>query len=105
MHSERILGEIRRVSEQLFGHRTGSVYLYGSRARGDASDSSDWDLLIITDDTISSADDFERFAMPFAEIGWRHGEQITPLIYTRSQWEAQRDTLFFRNVETDRILL
>ncbi len=100
-----IIGEIKRLASRLFGNRSGAVYLYGSRARGEALDDSDWDLLIITDDAISTSDDFERYAFPFAEIGWRLGEQITPLLYTRSQWEAQRDTAFYRNVVTDRILL
>lgn len=104
-HAGTILNEIRRLANKMFGDREAFVYLYGSRARGNAANDSDWDLLIVTDDAISSKDDFERFAFPFAEIGWKYGEQITPLLYTKSQWEAERGTVFHQNVESEAILI
>lgn len=100
-----ILNEIRRLAHEMFHDRRGFVYLYGSRARGDESADSDWDPLIVTDDSISTDDDFEKYAFPFAEIGWRFGQQITPLHYTKSRWEAERGTLFHQNVEADAILI
>ncbi len=101
----RILGEIRSLSQRLFANLPVTAYLYGSRARGEAGVNSDWDILIVMDDGISSKDDFERFAYPFTEIGWQLGEQITPLIYTRSEWDAERETSFYLNVQQDSILL
>lgn len=101
----RILGEITRLAHQLFANLPASVYLYGSRARGDADVNSDWDILIVTDDSMSTHDAFEKFAYPFTEIGWRLGEQITPLLYTRSEWDAEQDTTFYLNVQNDSILL
>lgn len=67
----------------MFSDGIGEVYLYGSRATGTAREDSDWNLLIVTDDTRSTSDNFLSFAMPFAEIGWQYGEQITPIHYTR----------------------
>lgn len=32
-------------------------------------------------------------------------EQITPLLYTRSEWDAERNTAFYLNVQKDAILL
>lgn len=104
-HHNKILGEIRRLAHQLFSNLPASVYLYGSRARGDAGVDSDWDILIVTDDSMSTKDAFEKFAYPFTEIGWRLGEQIPPLLYTRSEWDAERDTSFYLNVQNDSILL
>ncbi len=101
----RILKEIKRLAQRLFANVPASVYLYGSRARGDGELNSDWDLLIVTPDDASTKDDFERFAYPFTEIGWRLGEQITPLLYTQSEWEAERDTAFYHNVQHDSIRL
>ncbi len=89
----------------MFVDQRGSVYLYGSRARGNASENSDWDLLIVTDDSISTKDSFERFAFPFAEIGWKYGAQITPLLYSKSEWEAESGTSFHQNVESEAILI
>lgn len=100
-----ILGEIRGLAHKLFANLPASVYLYGSRARGDSGNHSDWDILIVTDDSISTEDAFEKFAYPFTEIGWRLGEQITPLLYTRSQWNAEQDTAFYYNVRNEAIRL
>lgn len=105
---DRILREISRVARQVFGDGSGYVYLYGSQARNEGQPNSDWDLLIITDDNAASADDndaFRRYAFPFAELGWHLGAQITPIHYSRSQWEAQRNTVFFHNVTAEAIRL
>lgn len=104
-HYNKILNEIRKLANRLFANLPASVYLYGSRARGEADDNSDWDIIIIADDSIASNDAFERFAFPFTEIGWHLGEQITPLLYSKSEWNAERDTAFYLNVETDAIRL
>ncbi|MDE6457573.1 MAG: nucleotidyltransferase domain-containing protein [Muribaculum sp.] len=103
--SRVIIKEISQLARQMFTAGTGTVYLYGSQARGDNSPRSDWDLLVITDDSITTDDDFRHFAFPFAEIGWRHGEQITPLHYTQSQWDAQKGTAFYNNVISEAIRL
>lgn len=101
----RILSEIKRLVQQRFANLPVSVYLYGSRARGEAFPHSDWDLLIVIDDSLSSADAYEKFAFPFTEIGWHLDEQITPIIYTKSQWSAERNSSFYLNVLNDAILL
>lgn len=100
-----ILGEIRKLAQHLFANLPATAYLYGSRARGEACANSDWDILIVTDDSIASKDAFEKFAYPFTEIGWRMGEQITPLLYTRSEWNAERGSAFYLNVQKDSIPL
>lgn len=101
----RILNELKRLANVIFANLPASAYLYGSRARGNSETDSDWDILIVTDDSISNKDAFEKFAYPFTEIGWRLGEQITPLLYTKSEWNAERDTAFYHNVQTDAIRL
>ncbi len=105
VNPDNILSEIKGLVHRLFANIPVSVYLYGSRARGDAGPDSDWDLLIVTDDTLDKKDVFERFVYPFTEFGWRLGEQITPLLYTRSEWNAERNTAFYINVQTDAIQL
>lgn len=104
--SNTVFIEIKKLAHKLTKRWPGlSVYLYGSRARGDYSEGSDWDLLIVNDSSISSFEDFEELAFPFAEIGWIYGEQITPLLYTKSEWESQCFTDFYNNVKTEGILL
>lgn len=104
-HTDIILNELKKVADSLFGGKSGHVYLYGSRARGEASMGSDWDLLIVTDDPEIKWNDFERYAFPFSEIGWKYGEEIIPVLYTRKEWESQKDTLFYHNISKDAIQL
>lgn len=101
----KVLTELKRLAHQLFANLQGSVYLYGSRARGEACQNSDWDILIVADDSVDKKDAFEKLAYPFTEIGWKLGEQITPLLYTQSEWAAERNTAFYLNVQNDAILL
>lgn len=105
MRHNKILSEIKKLAHRLFANSNVSVYLYGSRARGDAGRYSDWDILIVTDDYIDKSDAYEKFAYPFTEIGWCLGEQITPLLYTKSEWNAERNTAFYLNIQNDAILL
>ncbi|MDE6754147.1 MAG: nucleotidyltransferase domain-containing protein [Muribaculaceae bacterium] len=96
---------IRDLAKELFVDSKVSVYLYGSRARGEAVNSSDWDLLIVAEDGVDIENAFEKYAYPFTEIGWKLGEQITPVLYTKSEWAAEEHTAFYMNVQNDAILL
>jgi predicted nucleotidyltransferase len=81
-----------------------SLFLYGSRARGDAGEGSDWDLLILLDKPKLEADDY-GVAYPFRELGWIVGEEINPSVYTKRQWESWKFMPYRRNVERDKIVL
>ena len=74
--SNVILKELSNLAHKMFLNGESDVYIYGSRARGTATESSDWDILVITDDNLASSDNFKQFAFPFAEIGWKYGEQM-----------------------------
>ena len=75
-----------------------SVFLYGSRARGDATPESDWDLLILTDADSHSYENFTRYAAPFVDIGFAHGQYVSPQLYSRDEWERGKGHPFYENV-------
>ena len=56
---EIVLNAIRSTLSQI-GPAGTKVVLFGSRARGDARDDSDWDILIILDKTKLEADDYDN---------------------------------------------
>lgn len=79
-----------------------SIFLYGSRARGDFHDYSDWDLLILLDKENIENSDYDLL-YEFNKLGATMDEIFVPIVYTKKQWEQRRGTDFFNNVENDKI--
>ena len=82
-----------------------SLWLYGSRARGDNRVDSDWDLVVLVDKDKQQLQDFTNYAYPFMEMGWELGAEINPMLYTRKEWSQRYFTPFYKNVEHDKIIL
>jgi predicted nucleotidyltransferase len=61
--------------------------LYGSRARGDAAEDSDYDLLIVSDlpATLKNED---RFRGVLYDIQLESGTVITVILVNRADWES-----------------
>lgn len=80
--------------------------IYGSRARGDAKDESDWDLhILIKGDEKLSWDNWDKYAWPFSLVGTSFNETINPRIYSFSGWEKRSFLPFYKNVEKDKIII
>jgi predicted nucleotidyltransferase len=58
------------------------VLLYGSRARGQASADSDWDLVILLS-VPASSDIQHRIRRSIYEIEWETGEVLCSIIHSR----------------------
>jgi len=83
----------------------GKVILFGSRARGDAREDSDWDLLILLDKSKIEPSDFDKISYPLYELGWQEGEQFSPKLYTVKEWLKRSFTPFYKNIEKEGIVL
>lgn len=83
----------------------GHVYLYGSRARGDAHENSDWDLLLVFDKDKIDQSDYDQVSYPFTLFGWEKGESVIPVLFTKKEWDENYYSSFNQNVEHDRILI
>lgn len=62
------------------------AYLFGSRARGDFRDDSDWDILILIDDTKVTNNIEDRFRDDLYELELETGQIISTFIYTKEFW-------------------
>lgn len=79
--------------------------MFGSQARGDAHDESDWDLLILLDDDQPKGDSFGTYGYPFVELGWEYGTYFSPKIYTYSEWANRKGTPFYDNIKKEGVTL
>lgn len=103
MREEKILEQIRTTLRVVAPDA--KAMLFGSRARGDAREDSDWDILILIDKERVGNEDFDKIAYPLIEFGWSVGEAINPKLYTMKEWLKRHFTPFYKNVEHDGIVL
>ena len=103
MEKEQMIQRIKQTATSILP-KGSKLYLYGSRARGDYHEDSDWDLLLLLDKPKLVADDYD-LTYPFRELGWDIGEEISPHIYTKKQWNEWSFLPYHKNVERDKIVL
>ena len=102
MADNQIIEEIQALAKSVLPSGS-SLWLYGSRARGDAHEGSDWDLLILLDKDKLEQSDYDNVSYPFVLLGCDMGEEMNPIMYTKKEWESYRITPFYENVIHDGI--
>ena len=102
MSDYQVIENIKNVAKTTLP-ADGSVFLYGSRARGDAKAGADWDILILLNKSHIEKSDYDNVVFPFTYLGWELGEMIIPVIYTKEEWQASSYLPFYKNVERDKI--
>ncbi len=82
------------------------VYLYGSQARGNAKRLSDWDLLILLNKPNVPFEFETKFMDEFYELELETGEVISPLIYSKNDWNSNYPvTPLYENIKKEGIKL
>ena len=95
---DRIIGVVNRTAPDA------ELYLYGSRARQDAKKISDWDLLILLNAKNVSFGFETKFMDEFYDLEIETGEIISPLIYTKTDWDENHSiTPLFENIQREGI--
>lgn len=97
--STPILSSIKELKKNILPDAR--LILFGSQARQDATSESDWDMLILLDKDEITPTDFDKYAYPFVELGWKLGEYFSMKLYTVSEWMKRKGTPFFKNVEAE----
>lgn len=98
---------IDSIKQTLVNHLPvdGKAWLFGSQARGDAHEGSDWDILIVLNKDKLLPADYDTVTYPLTVLGWELGEQINPIMYSSKEWEESKITPFYHNVQQDAVEL
>jgi predicted nucleotidyltransferase len=64
------------------------ILFYGSRARGDSIDQSDWDFLILLDGKVDDKRT-DRIRHRLYEVEWETGEVISSIIRNKKEWNSR----------------
>lgn len=80
------------------------IILFGSRARGDSSRESDWDILILVDER-RKKDIEEPIRDAIFEIELETEQPISTLIYSKKEWDNLEITPLYKNVKSDGVML
>jgi len=77
------------------------VIIFGSRARGDSKEESDWDILILTEYPVSV--DIERsFRNNLFDLEIETGEVFSTFVYQKDIWNTRhRVTPLYRNIKRE----
>lgn len=100
-----VINGIRLSLEKTIPKGKGEAILFGSQARGTARPDSDWDVLVILDKDALEPSDYDNITFPLTALGWDLGERISPVMYTEKEWENNKMTPFYKNVQRDGIIL
>lgn len=100
-----LINSLRALAQDLLPSGSRLV-LYGSRARGDYREDSDWDLhvLIPGEERITLEED-SKYGYPFFELGLRFGEIVNARVYTAADWIKRSFLPFYKNVESEKVII
>jgi predicted nucleotidyltransferase len=77
---------------------TADIILYGSRARGDERQDSDWDILILTN-YVADLETERKFRNKLYDLELESGEAFSVFVYSQNDWQTkQKITPFYYNV-------
>lgn len=82
------------------------IILYGSQARGDNSEGSDIDILVIVDEPNEALYELKKKIWQYTnDISLQQDEVISLILKNMNDYKKMRNTLFYQNIAKDGIEL
>ncbi len=97
---DQVLRELQRGLREIYGPRLVGLYLYGSRARGDAGEDSDVDVAVILDDYGRIGDEITRTLDVVARVSLTHDCVVQLMPIRADEWRAGEEPLV-RNIRRE----
>jgi uncharacterized protein len=90
---QRILAELRGRLELVYGDRLAQLVLFGSRARGDAQEDSDIDVLVVLRGAVRAGEEISRAGDITADISLENDVVISCVFVSGDRWARERSPL------------
>ena len=97
--ADPVLTRFRAALDRSYGGRIERVVLYGSRARGDASTDSDYDVAVFIRDMVDRWQEMDRLADIGTEILYDEGKLVHGMAYPAGEY--RRRTPLMREIRKD----
>lgn len=96
--TERVKKSVESIDPQA------KVILFGSRARGDFKNNSDWDFLILT--SVNSDENFKsKIREVLIDTELEAEQVISTLIYSQQNWKNYKSTTLYKNITSDGVIV
>ena len=93
MKIKELLEEFKKEIEKLYGDRLKQIILYGSHARGDFTEESDIDLLIVLKGKVVPGKEIDRMIDIITEINLKYGALISVYPVSEEDYEKVNSPL------------
>jgi len=103
MCSEKVTQTLNQLLNQRLGPHLRGVWLYGSRARGDARENSDYDVLILVDEKTQAVRDSILDIQ--VEILDHYDALVATILRTEDEWERSQGYPLARNIAREAVRL
>ena len=98
---KKVTGLIRTKAKEILPEGS-TVTLFGSRARGDFREDSDWDIhILIPGPERINLDEMTEYVMAFDELVWDYNEIINAIVYPYAGWEKRKCVLLYYNIREE----
>jgi predicted nucleotidyltransferase len=104
MKREALLEQVKQAVGEI--EPDAEIILYGSRAREDSREQSDWDFLVLLDGKVND-ERTNKIRHRLYEIEWESGEVLCCIVRNRQEWNSLpwKNMPFRQNVEHEGIVL
>lgn len=104
---QKLVYEFASDMKQLFKEQLNSVIVYGSYARGDYTNDSDIDIMILVDNSEDEIRNYtDRVADQAFEYLMKYGIQISPVIKNEHHFKYWMDNLpYYRNIRDEGVIV
>ena len=99
-----ILSALKTYLQQEYSEQLFRIILFGSQARGSATDLSDIDVLVVLKDPVDASVEIKRTSQFIAQLCLEHNVLISRLFLGRSRFDTENSPLL-RNIRFEGVVL